>query len=209
MRSHAWSQKWHYWVTALPMETRAVWHFWGKGRQMNRQRDMRLFQLNEKWLLAEVGVGVTDIGILQRWWELYPPQTIWNIGISGALVPDWQVGEWAVITSVCNEATQCLRLQPAILPGVRSAMQVTVSEPVLDSSRGKALFQKTGASLVDMELFNIVRLSRQLGEVPVSSIRVVSDYADEQAIAFIQHHLSQLQQSLRQVVQQLRITLQK
>ncbi len=200
MLSQPGTMTWPYWVTALPLETRAVWHFWGKKQLIAQRGPMRLYLLQKEWLLAEVGVGIAEPEVLVRWWNHYPPRVIWNIGISGALVPGWAVGEWAVIETVCNETGQCYPLRHQGWADARRAVMVSVTKPVMDASQARELFQKCGASLVDMELFTVVHLIRQWGEVPVSSVRVVSDYADEQAVPTIQKHLPQLKHSLRQVV---------
>ncbi len=205
MRQWISGKKWRYWVTALPLESRAVWHVWGKGQLLEHQGSMRLFQLNEQWLLVEVGIGISDAHQLENWWKQYPPGELWNLGISGALISGWQPGDLAAITKSCDESGNEIHLNKLPLPEGRPAIQVTVAEPVMDKVKALTLHHQTGAALVDMELYRLLQLRQRLfAEVPFYSLRVVSDFADEHVPQTIRQNLPRLQQALRQWVMLLR-----
>jgi len=197
-----------YFVTALPFESRAIFHFWGKGVLLKQQGTMRLFELAPGIRLVEVGVGLADGLQLAKWWAEMSPRMVVNIGISGALVEDFSVGDAVVVQKTCNETGDTLQLTPLSVRGWPSVIQVTVAEPVESEVRAQALHQRTGATLVDMELYGIVRELQNRYRVPVYSVRVVSDFANHDARQTIREQRATIAGALRHVVKQLRTHFQ-
>ncbi len=193
-----------YFVTALPFESRAIFHFWGKAVLLQQQGSMRLFELAPGIRLVEVGLGVEDASLMSRWWTEIPPQVVVNVGISGALVKDFSVGDAVAVQMVCNEAGDTLPL--ALFSGREwpTAVQVTVPEPVESEEQVQALHRRTGAALVDMELYWIARELQKNGPVPIYSVRVVSDHANQYARQTIRKHRTIIARELRTVVGQVR-----
>ncbi len=193
-----------YFVTALPFESRAIFHFWGKAVLVQQQGSMRLVELAPGIRLVEVGLGVEDAEVVSRWWAEIPPQVVVNVGISGALVKRFSLGDLVLVWESCNEEGESIVL--ASLPGFNlpKETQVTVSAPVEAEERARRLHRRTGAGLVDMELFTIARYLYSQHRAPLYSIRVVSDFADSHAQQIIRSNLPLLRQRLRQAVNMFR-----
>ncbi len=193
-----------YFVTALPFESRAIFHFWGKAVLLQQQGTMRLFELAPGIRLLEVGLGVEDVEVVSRWWAQIPPQVVVNVGISGALIADYSVGDAVAVQMVCNEAGDTLPLALFSRREWPTAVQVTVPEPVESKEQAQAFHRRTGAALVDMELYWIARELQKNGPVPIYSVRVVSDHANQYARQTIRKHRAIIARALRTVVGKIR-----
>ncbi len=187
-------------ITALPFESAAVVHFWARETVLDEYQNLHLYRLKTGILLFEVGMGLRNASVLQEWLERHGLRQLFNVGISGALVPFFSIGDIVPIRAavLANRKPIELSIVPKI--AIPPSVQVTVSRPVETRSWAMHLHQETGANLVDMELFYIADIVQTLGNISLYSLRVVSDFADLNARRSVQRNLPILKQKLRDAV---------
>ena len=107
---------------------------------------------------------------------------ILSFGIAGGLSSQLNAGDWVVATGVVSgdrrietDIEWSSRLAH-LLSGAELGDIVTVANPVLHPVDKRRLFQRTGASAVDMESFQAAVLADELG-VPFVAVRVIADPA--------------------------------
>jgi hopanoid-associated phosphorylase len=103
-----------------------------------------------------------------------------SFGVAGGLAPELQPGACVIGSSVIDDddthttdARWAQRLT-RLIPGSVQGAIVGVREPIAHASAKRALHEKTGAMVVDMESQVVARAARQQG-VPMAAIRVVVD----------------------------------
>jgi len=133
--------------------------------------------------LLRMGIGRKAVyGTFSDYLQAHTPTHILNIGLAGALTDSLGTGE-LIAVSVVGRENAAIEYELPIFPGaenLRRGMVVTVSEAVLCQGRRETLYQNYGKELVDMELFHLAAIAREKA-IPVCSIKIVSDQADEQA----------------------------
>jgi hopanoid-associated phosphorylase len=105
-----------------------------------------------------------------------------SFGIAGGLVPDLSPGQWVVASAIVSaherhavDAPWSQRLLDA-LPGAKFAAIAGVDTPVADPSEKRALHDRTGALVVDMESHLAARIAAAYG-LPFTACRVIIDPA--------------------------------
>lgn len=100
------------------------------------------------------------------------------------------MGTLIAVNTVSAE-NKAIEYELPIFPGtehLKTGKVITVDRPVLSRRRKVSLYQKYGKELVDMELYHLAAIAREKA-IPLYSIKIVSDQADEQTIkAFIKNY---------------------
>ena len=109
------------------------------------------------------------------------PRLVILAGLAGALDPQLQSGSAHAITSVIDEAGQCIsrgQFEDHSQSLIGKCTIVSASASVTSPCNKDELFHRTGASLVDLESWAFATCARQ-AQWPWLIIRGVSDRADE------------------------------
>jgi adenosylhomocysteine nucleosidase len=103
-----------------------------------------------------------------------------SFGIAGGLSHDFALGDLVVASEIATEKARfptdlawSSRIREAV-PHARSAVIVGVDAAVADSPTKRALHQRTGAAVVDMESHVAAEMAEAYG-VPFVAVRVVAD----------------------------------
>lgn len=113
------------------------------------------------------------------------PRRLVSAGFAGGLDPALARGAVAIPARVLRKGEQGLALHAARgFPGAAVGGIVTVDAVVTTAAAKRALADQTGAALVDMESWGVARAATAAG-IPCSSIRVLSDGADDELPADI------------------------
>jgi nucleoside phosphorylase len=110
------------------------------------------------------------------------PGGLLHVGVAGALAPDLDTGDVVVCERLLVDAGDPAPLE---LPGApwlrglgRTGAAVTVERVVTTAEAKRALFERSGAHVVEMESYWAVAAARARG-LPVGCVRVVCDRHDE------------------------------
>jgi adenosylhomocysteine nucleosidase len=105
-----------------------------------------------------------------------------SIGIAGALIPDFDIGDCAIATGIVQPSARTAADERwyesmSLLIAARRTLFAGM-EAVLGSAKDKAsLAARTGAGAVDMESHVAARIAETHG-IPFAALRVISDRAD-------------------------------
>lgn len=173
-------------VAALPREARAL-----LGRPCVKKADGFRHcraMLSEKTglLVVRSGMGIENAFAAAGWLTAKGVSVLGSFGVSGGLDPQLRTGDLVLADGVIQKEDQT----KGIAPGSGSEMLtlglwggkerfyrgpiLTVTEPVFDASRKKALFQQTKALAVDMESAAVARVAAR-GNLPFFAVRCVLD----------------------------------
>jgi nucleoside phosphorylase len=159
--------------------------------------------------LLRTGIGRPSVQVtVSKYLLAYTPSHILNIGLAGALTDSLSTGELIAVSAVGGE-NAAVEYELPIFPGaehVKTGKVITVGRPVLSRRRKVTLYQKYGKELVDMELFHLAAIAREKA-IPVYSIKIVSDQADENAVQeFIKNYRTLGETLGRSIFERLNLT---
>ena len=159
--------------------------------------------------LLRTGIGRQSLEVtVLQYLQAYTPTRILNIGLAGALTDSLGTGELIAVSAVGGE-NAAVEYELPIFPGaehVKTGKVITVGRPVLSRRRKVTLYQKYGKELVDMELFHLAAIAREKA-IPVYSIKIVSDQADENAVQeFIKNYRTLGETLGRSIFERLNLT---
>lgn len=108
------------------------------------------------------------------------PRRLGSAGFAGGLDPALRRGALVAPATVLREGEGTLAMERVTCPGAESAGGiVTVDAVVTTVAAKRALAERTGAAVVDMETWAVARAAASAG-IPCVSIRVVSDAARDE-----------------------------
>ncbi len=112
----------------------------------------------------------------------YMPDRILNLGLAGSLNPEIKVGQIFNIHQIIDEMTSEKLDLPAFGPvkSIVNARLVTVRKAVNDIKKRHDIKIKYNADLVDMEAYQLAKISAA-ASIPFHSYKIVSDQADQDA----------------------------
>lgn len=129
--------------------------------------------------------------------EGHRPRRVISAGFAGALCPELKRNDILVADRlVTSENAEILLELPASLSstfsqeGVHRSTLLTTNQVVRLPREKRSLFERHGATAVDMETFSVAAVCQQR-QVPFCSIRVINDTADEVLMPDVEHLLSQ------------------
>ena len=133
--------------------------------------------------LLRTGIGAENAQrVLNRYLDQFQPEKIINIGTAGALNLGLQSGQIFSITGIINAADvdkiKIMQLQE--LKNTKSAILLTIDNPVLDEVCRNDLYNKFKADLVDMEGYYFAKIAAQQN-IPFYSVKIITDFADRSA----------------------------
>ena len=197
-------------VTALPFETRVFLEekeLW----RLEKGEVVRCYHHRSgEVALCQTGVGFRQAdNHFRKLLQTYRPALVVNVGIAGALEETLPLFSSYLIEEVYSEKGERFDLR-SLLPapyqtGMRSfpgARLLTVSQPVLDDRRRRALRRQSGCTLVDMEAFLLAQRLRGR-KTRVVFLKVVSDFANQKTVEEVKARVPGLQKRLYQTVEQL------
>ncbi len=113
------------------------------------------------------------------------PRRLASAGFAGGLDPALARGALVAPETVLREGEGAFALEPPPCPGAEPARSlVTVDAVVTTVAAKRALADRTGAAIVDMETWAVARTAAAAG-IPCLSLRVVSDAAGDELPADI------------------------
>lgn len=108
------------------------------------------------------------------------PRRLASVGFAGGLAPALPRGALVAPGRVLREGEGTLAMEPVACPGVApTGSLVTVDAVVATVAAKRALGERTGADVVDMETWAVARTAAAAG-IPCVSLRVVSDAAGDE-----------------------------
>ncbi len=139
-------------------------------------------------LLVQTGMGPAAVERALGWVRGLGRARFLLAGFCGALADDLEVGCLVQPTEVCDEqgAICPLAAGPRLAPGVRL---LNVAAPVLGVVQRRALRQRSGAAVVDMESATAARWAAEQG-VAFTCLRAVSDDAQHELPAELNEALA-------------------
>ncbi len=145
--------------------------------------------LDCQFLVTGLGVGRTRQS-LEKQFESHIPSLFIFTGTAGQLDPALEVGEVMLPEEWCLEDGSCFPMDAGIISVLResgnlrvSGRGLTVSTPVVRAKSRRALYQRHGAHICDMESAVAVDLARHYS-VPCLAPKIVSDTAGSGLSAF-------------------------
>ena len=153
--------------------------------------------------ILRLGVGRLKASeTLRTYLKTAQPEAVLNIGFAGALRPDLPLCQAYHIDSVSSETDKTTytleTLQNRI--ALPKAHLLTVDEPVLNSQRKETLTRLYVADLVDMEIFDLVKICREAA-LPFYAVKIVSDQAGDQAERQFRKYFKTCAQKLFETIQ--------
>lgn len=135
---------------------------------------------------ATVLAGWTGIGAentrraLQAAVRAGAPRAVLHLGVAGGLAPGLRTSDVVACDRLLRDGVDPIACDaPAWLPrGAARGAALTVERVVTTAAAKRALFERTGALVVEMESFWAGETARALG-VPLACVRVVVDEHDE------------------------------
>lgn len=116
-----------------------------------------------------------------------PPRALLHAGVAGALSPSLRTGDLVLVERLLLDRPDAAALEAgaalpldawfAGVPAVRGAA-LTVDRVVSSPAHKRALFERTGAAVVEMETWFAARAA-EAADVPFAAVRVVCDGHDE------------------------------
>ena len=179
-------------IAALKSEVKTLLDRWGVERKTTLGRHTVLYEcLNDAHILR-TGIGLNQATrVLEKFSTPDAlPTKILHIGVSGALVDDFDIGQMVRGVTFTNEAGD--RVSPELWRPDPITSQfpegrfLSVIEAVKTTKASHQLNEKTQAQLVDMESHAVATFCRK-NEVPLCAIRIVSDRADDRAMLTFIH----------------------
>jgi adenosylhomocysteine nucleosidase len=134
--------------------------------------------------LLRTGIGQEKARqVLESFFKLYHCDYILNIGFAGAISDTYRKGDIVSVSQVINEESKNLPITIRNIDfiSLKSVRLITVNKAVLNSERRSYLQQKYETDIVDMEGYAFAELCRE-NNTPFSSIKIISDLADKQAV---------------------------
>ncbi|MGH9337398.1 MAG: hypothetical protein ACRD21_26920, partial [Vicinamibacteria bacterium] len=135
--------------------------------------------------------------------QSYAVDEVWNLGLCGALTPDFSPGDLRRISEAregdrdpTHPGVEALRLPADIGPPLPSARLVTVDLPVFEPERRRAL--SSWGELVDMEGAAVARACALWG-VPCLLLKGVSDRADVDGKAHLLSNAIRISEALADI----------
>ena len=139
---------------------------------------------NDRVHLLQAGLGpALSAQTLGSYLEKHRPAILLNAGLAGALTEGTEINRIYRISDVINSwngKSFSLGLRDEFA-GLPSARLITVEEAVTDRRRRDELVKRFEAHLVDMEAYALAETARQY-DIPFYGLKIVSDFADEDAV---------------------------
>lgn len=167
-------------IAALKSELQPLFDFYSPQNKI-KMAGGTLYQANDVNLFR-CGIGKETA---QKSFELYvnniSTKGVINIGLSGALSENCKSGEIFLINEIWSQ-NKSVVFYPELMtiPGLAKARLLTVDAAVFDSTKRDELFEKYKAELVDMEAYYLAEICKRKN-IPLYSVKIASDNADEQA----------------------------
>lgn len=192
-------------VAALKSEVKTVLDRWGIARQSTLGKHASRYECLNGVAILRTGIGLRQtariMAIISNSGEL--PPAILHIGVSGALSNGFEIGQMVRGTTFSNESDA--ELNPAVwspFEPVNSLPEVgflSVSEAVKTTKDRDRLHAITGAKLVDMESYAVAAFCLK-NDIPLCAIRIVSDRADDFAMATFRQEFREQAHRLQEFV---------
>lgn len=127
-----------------------------------------------------IGIGgKTGLSNFKLYLNDFTPVKILNIGLAGSMNAAIKPGQLFAIRSVRRRlATSQIKLNPTIQSDLTETTLLTVDQALIDAKQRDILFSEYQTDLVDMEAWYLAQYSAQK-QIPLSSIKIVSDQADQ------------------------------
>jgi nucleoside phosphorylase len=145
--------------------------------------------LDCQFLVTGLGARRTSQS-LQKQFESHVPSLLIFTGTAGQLDPALELGEVVLPEEWCLEDGACFSMDAEIISALRESGNVkisgrglTVSTPVVRAKSRRALYQKHGAHICDMESAIALKLANKHA-VPCLAPKIVSDTAGSGLSAF-------------------------
>ena len=145
--------------------------------------------LDCQFLVTGLGAGRTRQS-LQRHFESHLPSLFIFTGTAGQLDPALEMGAVILPEEWCLEDGSCFPMDAGIVSALRESGNVkisgrglTVSAPVVRAKSRRALFQRYGAHICDMESAIALELAHR-HSVPCLAPKIISDTAGSGLFAF-------------------------
>lgn len=188
-------------LTALRFESRIIFENF-KTRLLRSKDNLKLYQIEDRDIfLLETGMGIRiSEESFARCLKRIQPALLFNFGIAGALSPELSLLSTVRVNTVCSPDRPALksglREKQPILNAIPEASLLTVDEPVLTASEREQLLEKYGCDLVDMETYHLARIAKTR-KIPLISVKIVSDYANENTLDCVRNLKTDLQTELK------------
>ena len=170
-------------VTALKEELRPFLKIYKKNFAKDAIGEGSLYRSGNLHLLR-AGLGrQRSQQSLARYLESHQPDFILNVGLAGALSPLAHIGQIYRIEQVRSEFDDGpVELSiPRAFSSLPAAALLSVEDAVTGKERRDALYKRYKTALVDMEAFGLAQTARNY-RVDFYSLKIVSDFADEEAV---------------------------
>ena len=133
---------------------------------------------NLSFSFIKTGIGIKNtINSLTKLHNFISSGIIVNIGMAGALNPNYQTGFWLAVNKLSStETDETITCEHCdCFP---TASILTSKNEIIEKISRDNLFKKFNAPLVDMEAFYIARFAKRK-KMPCFIFKFVSDFADE------------------------------
>jgi len=141
--------------------------------------------------LLRTGVGSIAARSFLSYLKQYRPDSVWNVGLAGALNPVIPSGDIFAINRVRNVNSENWIMLSAVAAADTFIAKdlLTVSQAVTSSVERDRLQASTSADLVDMETYLLAEKC-QTEHIPFASFKMVSDLANDQTEKDFLYNLS-------------------
>ncbi|MCF7797587.1 MAG: hypothetical protein K9N11_05485 [Lentisphaeria bacterium] len=192
-------------VAALKSEVKILLKTWGITHEEAVEKHAVKYHCSDDIQILRTGVGLAKTARVLNHFQNKRPQRILHIGVCGALTSHFQVGDVVRASAYVNEAGATVT--PLSWPISRGSywgketVFLSVTEAVRSHAVRQHLSQKTGAGVTDMESFAVAKFCEH-HNLPLLSLRIVSDLADETAIpTFMREFRSQAAALQRKILE--------
>lgn len=152
-----------------------------------------LFRSNDHDILV-VGVGPSMAErTLLAYMEENTPDYILNAGTAGKMVEELEIGKVYHVDSVMTDNEPEIELQ-ALLDS-KGEKCLSLRRALNDNVQRDRSTEEFGTSLADMECYTIAKIAKDKN-IPMSAVKVVSDFADCETREMFQEHIDAVSKTL-------------
>lgn len=141
-----------------------------------------------------VGVGpLMAERTLLSYLEEYTPEHILNAGTAGKIIEELEIGGVYQIAKVMTDNEASIDLE--LLLEAKGEACLSLRRALTDEVQRDRSSRELGASLADMECYTLAKIAQDK-HIPMSALKVVSDFADCGTREMFKQHIHEVSQTL-------------
>ncbi|MFA6619180.1 MAG: hypothetical protein WCT23_08950 [Candidatus Neomarinimicrobiota bacterium] len=141
-----------------------------------------------------VGVGpLMAERTLLSYLDEFTPDYILNTGTAGKMIEELEIGKVYQIATVMTDNEESIDLD--LLLDEKGAACLSLRRPLTDAEQRDRSSRELGASLADMECYTIAKIAQDK-HIPMSALKVISDFADCATREMFKQHIHEVSQTL-------------